>query len=148
VSGRRFGRGAARVVGASVLSVGAAFGALLYDYVFSISAGLCGDSGSHWPTVLAIAVPLVVIGSWGVLHGNWIYVAWPAAVLSAAACVVLVDYVDPGAHGYCETMTPYERSSGPFVRYSTMSIAIVSPPLAKVAFGPSKETVQPSSSLL
>jgi len=109
---------AARIVAAAVLAVLAIVPALLYDYVIGISAGLCGDHASDWPRTLAVGVPLLVIGWWGLRRGNWIFVAWPAAVFSSAACLSLAAYLDSGAHGHCETMTPYSRSPAAPVRYS------------------------------
>jgi hypothetical protein len=109
---------AALIVGAGVLAVLAIVPAVLYGYVIGISAGLCGDDASVWPKTLAVGVPLLVIGSWGVRNGKWIIVAWPAAVLSAAACLSLAAYLDSGAHGHCETMTPYSRTPVLPVKYS------------------------------
>src|SRR5258708_8072740 len=106
------------IVAACVLAVLAIAPAVLYEYVIGISAGLCGEHASVWPKTLAVGVPLLVIGSWGVRHGRWILVAWPVAVLSAAACLSLAAYLDSGAHGHCETMTPNSRSPATPVRYS------------------------------
>jgi hypothetical protein len=111
-------RRAARILGAAALAVLAIFPALLYDYVIGISAGLCGEHASAWPKALAVGVPLLVIGWWGVRHGNWIFVAWPAAVFSVAAFLSLAAYLDSGAHGHCETMTPYSRTPDFAVKYS------------------------------
>ena len=109
---------AARIIGAGVLAALAAMAAFLYAYAVGISAGLCGEHGHGWLTAVAVVLPLLVVGSWGLRHGNWILVAWPAAVLSAAACVMLASYLDPGAHGHCETITPYSFSPPLGSRYS------------------------------
>jgi hypothetical protein len=127
VSRRRYVGGAARIVAAGLLALAAVVPALLYEYAIGISAGLCGRHARWWISVVAVGVPLIVVGSWGLLHGWLILVAWPAAVFAAAACFLLANYLQSGAHGYCETMTPYERIVLPS-RYSTMSIEIVSFP--------------------
>ena len=101
-----------------MLAAAAVVPGFIYDYAITITAGLCGEHGSRWLGVVAALVPLLIVGSWGVRHGNWIFVAWPAAVLAAFACSLLVEYVDSGAHGHCETMTPYSRSPTLPVRYS------------------------------
>jgi hypothetical protein len=128
VSRRRYAVAVVRILAASVLALAAVVFALFYEYVIGISAGLCGDHARGWIDVVAVGVPLVVVGSWGLLHGWLILAAWPAAVLAAAACLVLADYLQPGAHGHCETITPYERILGPALRYSTMSMPISSSP--------------------
>jgi hypothetical protein len=111
-------RSGARLVGAGLLAALAAVPALIYAYAIEISAGLCGDGGQGWARTIAVVVPLIVVGWWGFRHGNWIFLAWPAAVLSAAALASLAAYLDPGAHGHCETMTP-NSFNPPFVsRYS------------------------------
>jgi hypothetical protein len=132
VSGRRYAVAAARIVAAGVLALLAVFPAFLYEYVIAVSAGLCGDRARWWITVIAVAVPLIVVGSWGMRHGWWILVAWPAAVFAAGACLMLASYLQPGAHGYCETITPYERMVGAFSRYSTMLSPISSSPWANL----------------
>ena len=98
--------GARRIAAASLLAAVALVPAWIYLYAISIPAGLCGD-GRTWPTVVAVVVPLGVVGSWGLRGPNRILFAWPAAVLAAAACVSIAEYVDPRAHGHCETWTPY-----------------------------------------
>ena len=144
-----YARAAARILGAGVLAVLALAPAFLYVWSISISAGLCGDHARTWVTVIAVAVPLVVVGSWGFLHGNWIFVAWPAAVLAAAACLMLASYLQPGAHGHCETITPYDRIGLAPSRYSTMSMPIESPPRTNlIPAGEFSATVQPRSSRL
>ena len=148
VSRGRYAVAAVRIIAAGGLALAAVVVAVLYEYVITISAGLCGDHASGWVDAVAVGVPLIVVGSWGLLHGWWILVAWPAAVLAAAACLVMADYLRAGAHGYCETMTPYERILSPS-RYSTMSIEIVSSPRAKVtASALFSATRQPASSRL
>jgi hypothetical protein len=148
VSRRRYAVAAVRILAAAVLALAAAVFAVFYEYAVSISAGLCGDRARWWIDVVAVAVPLIVVGSWGLLHGWWILVAWPAAVLAAAAFLSLVSYVQPSAHGHCETMTPYERILSPS-RYSTMSIEIASSPRVKVtASSLFSATRQPASSRL
>jgi hypothetical protein len=148
VSRPRYAVAAVRILAAGVLALAASAFAVLYEYVISISAGLCGEHARWWVDVVAVGVPLIVVGSWGLLHGWWILVAWPAAVLAAAAFLSLASYVQPSAHGHCETMTPYERILSPS-RYSTMSIEIVSSPRVKVtASSLFSATRQPASSRL
>jgi hypothetical protein len=125
---KHYALAAARIVGAGLLALAAVFPAFLYEYGIAISAGLCGEHARWWISVIAASVPLLVVGSWGFIHGSWIFVAWPAAVLAAAACLMLASYLQPGAHGYCETMTPYERINAPSSRYSPMSSHIASLP--------------------
>ena len=140
-------RAAARILGAGALALLAVVPAGLYVFAISISAGLCGDHARTWISVIAVAVPLLVVGSWGLLHGNWIFVAWPAAVLASAACLMLASYLPPGAHGHCETITPYERIGPALSRYSTMSMPIVSLPRTKlIPAGELSAIVQPLSS--
>src|SRR5262249_42462814 len=149
VTQKRVALGAARIVGAGVLALLALIPAFVYSYAISISAGLCGDHGPTWILALAVGIPLVVVGSWGVMHGNWIFVAWPAAVLAAAACLMLVSYLRPGARGYCETITPYERSVFVPARYSVTSSQIASSPRVNVTSnGPFSSTRQPGSTRL
>jgi hypothetical protein len=146
VTRRRFPIGAARIAGAALLAAVAVLPAFLYEFAISISAGLCGDNASGWITAVAVAVPLLVVGSWGLLHANWIFVAWPAAVLAAAACLMLADYEQTGAHGHCETMTPYSRIDLGLSRYSTMSSEILSPSRPNVTqSADSSSTRQPVS---
>ena len=146
---RRYAAAAARIVAAGVLALAAVVFAFLYEYVISISAGLCGSHARSWISAIAVAVPLIVVGSWGLLHGWWILVAWPAAVFAAVACLMLADYVQPGAHGHCETITPYERILGPVSRYSTMSMPISSLPRTNRApAGEPSAMRQPGSSRL
>jgi hypothetical protein len=141
-----YARAAARIVGAGALALLAVVPAGLYVFAISISAGLCGDHARTWISVVAVTVPLVVVGSWGLLHGNWIFVAWPAAVLAAAACLMLSSYLQPGAHGHCETITPYDRIGPEASRYSTMSMSIVSSPRTNLTpAGELSATVQPRS---
>ena len=92
----------------AVLALAAVILAFFYEFLIAISAGLCGEHARWWIHVVAVAVPLIVVGSWGLLHGWWILAAWPAAVFAAASCLVLANYLQSGAHGHCETMTPYE----------------------------------------
>ena len=125
---RRYAVGAARILAATLLALAAVVPALLYDYVIAISAGLCGSDARWWVSAVAVAMPLLVVGSWGLLHGWWILVAWPAAVFAAVSSLMLADYLQTGAHGHCETITPYERIVGPAPRYSTMSMPISSLP--------------------
>jgi hypothetical protein len=118
--------GTVRIVGAGALAAVAAVPAGVYLYGVSISAGLCGD-GRSWPPILAAALPLVVVGSWGLRGRNRILVAWPAAVLAAAACISIAEYLDPNAHGHCETEAPYSLNVRPSVltysaRLSTNSV--------------------------
>jgi hypothetical protein len=147
VSRRRYAHAAVRIVAAGVLALAAAVFAFLYEYAISISAGLCGSHARWWLDVVAVAVPLLVVGSWGLLHGWWILAAWPAAVLAAAACLSLVSYLQPDAHGHCETMTPYERNVfSPGTAYSTKSRSIASPPRLKITpSGPRSSKRQPGS---
>jgi hypothetical protein len=145
VSGRRYAVAAARIIAAGVLALLAVFPAFLYEYVIAISAGLCGDRARWWVSVIAVAVPLIVVGSWGLRHGWWILVAWPAAVFAAGACLMLASYLQPGAHGYCETITPYERMVGAFSRYSTMLSPISSSPRTNlIPSGDSSVILQPA----
>jgi hypothetical protein len=143
---RRYAVAAARIVAGGVLALVALVPALVYEYGIAISAGLCGSDARWWISAIAITVPLLVVGSWGLLHGWWILVAWPGAVLAAAACLMLASYLQPGAHGYCETMTPYERIESALSRYSTMSIPISSPPRTnRTQSGESSTIRQPAS---
>ena len=141
---------AARIVGAGVLALLALIPAAFYSYAIGISAGLCGDHARKWVSVVAAVVPLVVVGSWGLLHGNWIFVTWPAAVLSSAACLLFASYLQGGAHGYCETISPYERSVlAPGATYSLRSSTIVSLPRVNVTSrSPRSSTRQPGSARL
>jgi hypothetical protein len=141
---------AGRIVGAGLLALIAVLPALLYSYGVSISAGLCGDHANKWISLVAVATPLVVVGSWGLMHGNWIFVAWPAAVLSSVACLLLASYLQPGARGYCETISPYERSVvARGVTYSLRSSRIASPPRVNFAsIAPTASTRQPGSTRL
>jgi Sec-independent protein secretion pathway component TatC len=54
---------AARILGAGLLALVAVIPAFLYEYGIVISAGLCGEGARWWITVMAIAVPLIVVGS-------------------------------------------------------------------------------------
>jgi hypothetical protein len=128
VSGRGYAVAAARILSAGALAVLAVVPAFLYEFGIAIDAGLCGDDARWWISAIAVATPLLVVGSWGLRHGWWILVAWPAAVFSAAACLMLASYLQPGAHGHCETKTPYERSVFSPSLYSVMSSSIASSP--------------------
>ena len=142
-------RVAARIVGAGLLALLAVIPAGLYVWSISISAGLCGDHAHTWISVVAVTVPLVIVGSWGLLHGNWIFLAWPAAVFAAAACLMLASYLQPSAHGHCETITPYERIGPAPSRYSTMSMPIEPRPRTNlIPAGELSAIVQPRSSRL
>ena len=105
MSGRRYAVAAVRIVAAGVLALAAVILAFFYEFLIEISAGLCGEHSRWWIQVVAVTVPLIVVGSWGLLHGWWILAAWPAAVFAAASCFALANYVQSGAHGHCETMT-------------------------------------------
>jgi hypothetical protein len=120
------------MVGGALLAAVAYLAALFYVYIIGISAGLCGD-GNHAVAAIGLRIPYVVVSTWGFMRRNWLLLAWPLAVLAAAAGLAFVEYVDPSAHGHCETMTPYSRSVVAVSMYSPTSIATVSPPRLKVA---------------
>ncbi len=137
-----------RIGGATVLAAVAYLPAYFYDYAIAISAGLCGHQNG-WPEAFAVAVPLLVVGAWGLRGRHRVLFAWPAAVFSAAACLSLAAYLDPSAHGQCETMTPYSRIEVGLSRYSTMSSAIRSSPRRNATpAGDSSSMRQSESSLL
>lgn len=108
----RLGRGRSLAVLAFglVLALGAVAPTFLAVYVLTISAGLCGDGRADWLVVLFSLGAYLIVASWG-LRSPWrLPWAWPLAVLSAAAVTVLVSYVDPGAHGFCETSSANSSS--------------------------------------
>ena len=142
--------GTGRIVAAGVLAALAALPAAFYVYAVDVSAGLCGGTRG-WAAILSVAVPLVVVGSWGLGGRNRVLLAWPAAVLAAAACSTIARYVDPRAHGYCETLSPYPRSVPERLAYSPTSSEISSDPCRNVTRsqfpqGLSTRTRQPPSS--
>ncbi len=134
----RFGRGRSLVVLVLglVLALGAFVPALLSVYVLTTTAGLCGDGRADWLVVPFSLAAYLIVASWG-LRSPWrLPWAWPLGVLSAAAVAVLVSYVDPGAHGFCETSTPNESSvpAGAFDAGDTMysaALTLSSPPLRR-----------------
>jgi hypothetical protein len=130
--GERRRRGVARIVGAAALAALALVPAFLYEYGIAIAAGLCGD-GNRVVAAVGLCVPYVVVSTWGFVRRNWLLLAWPLAVLAAATGLMFVEYLDPSAHGHCETMTPYSRSVVAVSMYSPTSIATVSPPRLNVA---------------
>jgi hypothetical protein len=140
-------RNTARIAGATVLAVAALAPAAFYVFAIGISAGLCGEDARWWINAISVAVPLLVVGSWGLLRGNWIFVAWPAAVLAGAACFSLARYLQPGAHGHCETMTPYWRSE-PRPYSAMLSVTSSSPRRNVTPRGAASSALQPSSSRL
>lgn len=108
----RFGRGRSLVVlGLGlVLALGALVPTFLAVYVLTTSAGLCGEGRAAWLVAPFSLVAYLIVVSWG-LRSPWrLPWAWPLAVLSAAAVAVLVSYVHPGAHGFCETSTANSSS--------------------------------------
>lgn len=120
--------GTARLLGAGVLAGLALVPAVLYHFAISISAGLCGG-GRAWPTLVAVVLPLAVVGSWGLRGRNRVLLAWPLAVVAAAACVAIAEYLDPRAHGQCETWTPYSVTVLPsFPMYSARLSSSFAPP--------------------
>jgi hypothetical protein len=98
----RRGAGLARIAVAFLLAVGTLIPAFLYVYAVSITAGLCGDGSDAVPTTAMVTAYAVVAG-WGFRGRNRLLIAWPAAVLVGASTLLLASYVDPGAHGHCET---------------------------------------------
>jgi hypothetical protein len=99
--GRGWGIAIALAVAALALTIAAevVFG-LLYDYVLTIEAGLCGDT--PWEASAAALAAYVVVASWAAVKPARLW-AWPAAVGSGLAVLLLVEYAFPGAHHYCET---------------------------------------------
>lgn len=121
-----------------VLALAVLVPGFFYSYIVTITAGLCGDEGRAWLAILPAAAYAIVL-SWGLRSPRRLPWAWPLAVLSAVAANVLMAYIDPGAHGFCETSTPNEVSilagaeGGGGTRYSAALTMSLSPPRRNVA---------------
>lgn len=87
----------------ALLTFLASWAAFLYTYVIAISAGLCGDGRKEHVLATVFVAPYLVVGSWALRERDRVLWAWPLAVFAAAAVAVLVAYVSPSAHGFCET---------------------------------------------
>jgi hypothetical protein len=98
-----FATGVACVFVGGALAWAAALLGFLATFVVAISSSLCGDQTpvAYWLPVLTV---YAAGGSWALAgRPRRALLAWPAAVLLAAAIGLAFFASLPGAHGYCET---------------------------------------------
>lgn len=95
-------RGRARIGAAFALALAVALPALLYAYVVTIEAGLCGgdDAAALSPAMIP---GYLVVGTWAFRDRRRLLFGLPLAVAAGMAVALLIAYADPGQHGHCET---------------------------------------------